>query len=179
MRQTAYTKTIHPQFKGQDKTIKQEQNKENIINGKILQKNGRGKPMCEVHIQSMWGSHAKKRVAHMQSAWDPHNSHFGTCQKGEACSGAYELRPLAKEYIGNTKSQSKFPNKISMKPKLNEKSKEKVEGMVAAVVESGRCCWVPKSNHNKENERKNKQWERREIHPSPLQGLNGKGLERN
>jgi hypothetical protein len=35
MRLTFYTKTIPPQLKDQDNTIKQEQNKENIINGKI------------------------------------------------------------------------------------------------------------------------------------------------
>jgi hypothetical protein len=49
-----------------------------------------------------------------------------------------------------------------MKPKHDEKPKEEVKGMVIAVVEFRRCCWVLKSNRGKEDERKNKKWERRE-----------------
>jgi hypothetical protein len=31
-----------------------------------------------------------------------------------------------------------------------------VEGATTTVAESGHCCWVPKSNHSKEYETKNK-----------------------
>jgi hypothetical protein len=52
-----------------------------------------------------------------------------------------------------------------MKPKHDDKPKEEVKGMVVAVVKSRRCYWVLKSNYSKENERKNKKWERREGPP--------------
>jgi hypothetical protein len=45
------------------------------------------------------------------------------------------------------------------KPKHEEKPKDEVEETVAAVAESKHYCYVPKSNHSKEKERKNKKWE--------------------
>jgi hypothetical protein len=44
---------------------------------------------------------------------------------------------------------------MSMKPKCEEKPKDEVDKTVVAVVESGCCCWIPKSNYSKENERNN------------------------
>jgi hypothetical protein len=49
-----------------------------------------------------------------------------------------------------------------IKPKRKEKPKDEVEGMIATVVKPGHCCWVPKSNYNKENETKTQKRGRRE-----------------
>ena len=45
-----------------------------------------------------------------------------------------------------------------MKPKRKEKPKDEVKGTTVTIIDF-KCWWVPKSNHSKENERKNKKGE--------------------